>query len=330
MPVVLMTPEEMLHRQTPYVALLRDAGFEVVHPREPTFARGLSSEAETIEQLSVCDAVIAGGEHFSENVLQALPKLRVIARAGVGYDRVDVAAATAQGIPVTITPAANYEAVAEHTLALLFAVAKRIVPFDRSVRTEWKRRLTMPIRGTTLGLLGLGRIGRAVAVRARALEMTVIAAEPFPDRQFTDRHEIRLVDRDTLLAESDYVSVHCPLSPQTEGMIDRTWFDRMKPGSVFLNTARGRLVVEVDLIDALHSGQIAAAGLDVFEQEPPQPDNPLLSMDNVVLTPHNGGEDTLSSLNMGLEAARCIVGLYRGEWPEGCVINNELRDGWKW
>jgi D-3-phosphoglycerate dehydrogenase len=113
-------------------------------------------------------------------------------------------------------------------------------------------------------------------------------------------------------------------------MIDRTWFQKMKPGSVFLNTARGRLVVEADLIEALRQGPLRAAGLDVFEHEPPAADNPLLSMDNVVLSPHQGGEDTLSSLQMGLEAARCIVQLYQGHWPEGCALNDTLRAGWKW
>jgi phosphoglycerate dehydrogenase-like enzyme len=290
----------------------------------------LCSEAATAEQLSICDAVIAGGEQLTRNVLRALPRLRAIARAGVGCDRVDVTAATELGIPVTITPTANYDAVAEHTLALLFAVAKSIVAFDRSVRTNWRRWLTMPVRGTTLGLLGLGRIGRAVAVRGKSLGMTVIAEEPDPDLQFTSRHGIELVDRQTLLANSDYLSVHCPLTTETERMIDRTWFRQMKPGSVFINTARGRLVVEADLIEALQSGHLRAAGLDVLEQEPPDPGNPLLKMDNVVLTPHNSGEDALSSLNMGLEAARCVVQLYRGQWPEGCVVNDTLRPGWKW
>ena len=188
----------------------------------------------------------------------------------------------------------------------------------------------MPVRGATLGLLGLGRIGCAVATRAKALGMTVIAVEPYPDQQFVAEHEIKLVGRDTLLANSDYLSIHCPLTEETQGMIDQSWFDRMKPGCVFLNTARGQLVVEADLIQALQSGRLRAAGLDVLEQEPPDPDNPILRMDNVVLSPHNGGEDTLSSLNMGIEAAECILKLYRGEWPEGCAINNELQDGWNW
>ena len=330
MPVVLITPEEMLHKETPYTGMLREVGFEIHYPQDPTFTRGLSSEQATIEQLGICDAVIAGGECFTKNVIEALPRLRVIARSGVGYDRVDVTTATERGIPVTITPTANFDAVAEHTLGLLFAVAKSVVAFDRSARTDWSRWLTMPVRGTTLGLLGLGRIGCAVATRAKALGMTVIAVEPYPDQQFVAEHGIKLVDRDTLLANSDYLSVHCPLTEETQGMIDQSWFDRMKPGCVFLNTARGQLVVEADLIKALQSGRLRAAGLDVLEQEPPDPDNPILRMDNVVLSPHNGGEDTLSSLNMGLEAAECILKLYRGEWPEDCVINKELQDGWKW
>lgn len=330
MPVVLITPEEMLHRETPFVALLREEGFEIVYPEDRTFTRGQCGDAATIKQLGICDAIIAGGEYLSQQVLTALPRLRVIARAGVGYDRVDVEAATERQIPVTITPTANYEAVAEHTLALMFAIAKRVVPFDRSARTNWQRQLTLPIRGTTLGLFGLGRIGQAVAVRAKALNMTVIATEPFPDRPFIEQHGIQLVDLDTLLGTADYLSVHCPLTEQTQAMIDHTWFERMKPGCVFLNTARGKLVVEADLIQALNDGSLKAAGLDVFEQEPLSEDSALREMENVVLSPHNGGEDTLSSLNMGLEAAGCIAKLHRGEWPAGCVVNDSLRDGWKW
>ena len=331
MPVVLITPEEMLHKPSRYVDALRDAGFEIAYPEDPTFTRGLCSEEETIEPLSRCDAVIAGGEWFSRAILAKLPRLRVIARSGVGYDRVDVSAATERNVVVSITPNGNYEAVAEQTLALLLAVAKSVVSFDRNLRdNRWQRELTRPVRGSTLGIVGLGRIGRAVAERTLAMGMRVIASELNPDERFMKRHDVELVDFETLLSRSDYVSLHCPLSDQTAGMFHREVFARMKPGSVFLNTARGKLVVESDLVEALRSGHLRAAGLDVFEQEPPVADNPLFRLDNVVLSPHIGGEDTLSSEQMGIEAADCIIKLRTGEWPEGAVLNNELRDGWTW
>jgi len=331
MSVVLITPEAFLDKPAPHVDALCSAGFEVVYPHDPTFMRGFLSEEETIAELSVCDAVIAGGERFTERVLDNLPRLRVIARSGVGYDRVDVRAATARGIVLTITPTANFAAVAEHTLALLFAVAKDTLGFDRRVRdNSWQRALTEPIRGSTIGIVGLGRIGREVARGAKALGMHVVAFETQPDERFVEQHEIELTDFDTLLNQSDYVSIHCPLNTQTRGMFNRQVFDKMKPGSVLLNTARGPLVVEADLIDALQRGQLRAAGLDVLEAEPPRADNPLLNMDNVVLSPHIGGEDRLSSEMMGLEAALCIVDLRDGKWPEGAVINQELRGKWSW
>ena len=331
MPIVLITPEAMREKNAPYVDMFREAGFEVRYPKNRYFARGLCDDQETIEELRDAAAVLAGGEGFSANVLSALPKLRVVARAGVGFDRVDVAAATARGIPVTITPTSNHEAVAELALALLFAVTKSIVVNDKHVRAgKWPRKLLTPLRGRTFGVFGLGRIGRSTAVRAAALGMKVIATETYPDKDFAREHGIRLVDFDTLLAASDYLSVHCPLTEETRGLFNKQVFDRMKRGSVLINTARGKLVVESDLLEALQSGQLAGAGLDVYEQEPPSVDNPLFQLDNIVASPHLAGTDLASLEGMGIEAADCIVKLYRGVWPEGAVINDELREGWKW
>jgi len=195
---------------------------------------------------------------------------------------------------------------------------------------QWQRELTSPLRKHTLRIFGLGRIGRAVAVRASAMGMKVIATEKYPDDTFVQRHAIQLVDLDVLLAESDYLSVHCPLNEETEGMFNKDLFAKMKPRSVFINTARGKIHVEADLIKALSNGHLRAAGLDVFEEEPPVANNPLFEMDNVVVTPHIGGEDTLSVERMGIEAAECIIKLHNGEWPAGAALNDELRDGWKW
>ena len=331
MPVVLITPEAMLHQQAPYVDDLSEAGFEICYPEDSTFTRGLCGPEKTVEVLSPCDAVIAGGEILTSDVLEALPKLRVIARSGVGYDRVDIAAATRQGIPVTITPTANHEAVAELTLSLIFAVAKEVLFNDREARAgRWPMKPTRPIRGQTLGIFGLGRIGRSTALRAQALGMTVIAVENFPDEEFVQRHGIELVELAALLARADFLSVHCPVTEETTGMFNADLFGRMKPDSVFINTARGKLYVEADLIDALNNGPLSGAGLDVFEQEPTNADNPLFQLDNVVCSPHVAGNDTKSQVDMGIEAADCIIRLRRGEWPDGAVVNGQLRDGWQW
>jgi phosphoglycerate dehydrogenase-like enzyme len=275
--------------------------------------------------------VIAGGEVFSEEVLAALPGLRVIARSGVGYDRVDVAAATRHDVVLTITPTANHESVAEHALMLLLAVAKRLTFNDRQARGgKWPMQPSFPVRGTTIGILGLGRIGRSFAVRARALGATLIATDVAADRDFAREQGIELVDFDTLLARSDYLSIHCPLSAETQGRFDRAAFARMKPGSALINTARGGIVVESELIAALQSGHLRGAGLDCFEREPPSPDNPLFQMEQVVCTPHIAGSDTRSQQDMASEAADCIIQLYCGRWPEAAVVNRELSGRWQW
>lgn len=331
MPVVFITPEALVNVRGPWVPLLEQAGLTIAYPEDPTFTRGLCGPDETVRVLSPASAVIAGGEYFTPEVLAHLPKLRVIARAGVGYDRVDIPAATSRKISVTITPTANHEGVAEQAFALIFAVAKGVVVNDARTRSgQWSSGLTEPLRGATLGLFGLGRIGRSTAIRGRAMGMTVIATETYPDLDFARQYGVELVDFDTLLARSDYLSLHCPHNAQTDRMFNRDVFSRMKRGSVLINTARGRIVVEADLLAALEQGHLAGAGLDVYENEPASADNPLFALKNVVVSPHLAGADRLSQENMAIEAAQCIAKLYRGDWPAGAVVNDELRAGWKW
>jgi len=332
MPTVQINPETMLNKpDAPYARMLHERDFEVVYPKNPQFARGGCSQEETIEELRGIHAVIATGEQYTEAVLAACPDLRVVARAGVGYDRVDVPAATRHNVAVTITPTANHEAVAELALALIFAAAKRIIPNDRATRRgEWPRTPLHPLRTRTLGIFGLGRIGRSLAVRGRALGMTVIATEQFPDQQFVGQHGIELVDFDVLLARSDFLSVHCPLTDETRGLFDAATFARMKSDATFINTARGPLVKEADLCAALTCGRLRAAGLDVFGQEPPSADNPLFQLDNVVTAPHIAGADDLSLERMGVEADECSIDLHAGNWPGGAGVDDELKGAWKW
>jgi phosphoglycerate dehydrogenase-like enzyme len=283
---------------------------------------------DLLEWLPGCDAIIAGGEKITAEIMDASPRLRVIARTGVGYDAVDVPAATARKIPVTITPGANHESVAEQTFALILALVKDLRAHDHSIRAgEWIRTpLPRPLRGMTIGLVGLGRIGRAVAVRARAFGMRVIACDPL----IPDEPDIEMVGFESLIQEADIVSLHLPITPETLGLFDRSVFASMKPGALLINTARGGLVVEPDLIKALESGQVGGAGLDVFGSEPPAPDNPLWSVPNLVLTPHMAGLDTLAMSEMARMAALCIADLHQGRWPVESVINPEVAPGWRW
>lgn len=305
--------------------IFQAAGFEIVFP---PFNRQMT-EAELLAALDGIDASLAGSEPYTRRVLEARPHLKVIARNGVGYDAVDVAAATDRGIPVTVAPA-NQEAVAEHAFALILALAKHVLPQHEGLRRGvWLRQLTRPLREQTLGLAGLGRIGKAVAVRGKAFDMRVIAYEPYPDAAFVNEHGVDLMPLERVFEESDYISLHLPLSAESRGMIDRRYFGRMKPTAFFVNTARGGVVNEADLVEALRGQQIAGAGLDVFEREPPG-DSPITRLDNVVLTAHTAGVDAKSGEDMATMAAQTIVRLSRGDWPDGLVINPEVKSRFQW
>lgn len=188
----------------------------------------------------------------------------------------------------------------------------------------------MPLRGRTLGLIGMGRIGKSVALRAAQFRLRLIAYDPFPDDAFARSHGIELVDLNTLLAQADYVTLHLPLTPATKGLINRETLARMKRGGLLINTARGGLVVEEDLMNALRSGHLAGAGLDVFNQEPASSTNPLLQLENVLVTPHVAGVDDQSCADMAAQAAQNIIDLYQGRWPEGSIINADIQPGWQW
>jgi len=313
--------------ESPYVDVLRDAGFELVFPKR-TF---LLTEQELLDALPGVCGVIAGSEPYTPRVLAASPALRVIARAGVGYDAVNVPAATQRGVVVAIAPGTNQESVAEHTFALILALAKDVPNQHAAIRAgKWPRRPNLPLRGRTLGIAGLGRIGKAVAERGKAFRMRLIAYEPYPDHAFADRVGVEFVSFERLLAESDVLSLHLPLTEQSRHLIDKKTLYQMKPRAFLVNTARGGLVCEADLVEALETGRIAGAGLDVFEEEPTQADNPLFRFENVVVTPHAAGVDLQSRDDMAVSAARTIVALSRGQWPAEAIVNPEVRPRFRW
>lgn len=327
MPKVLIMPTPLRHRPGRYRKILSDAGFEPIDP--PGDHR--LSEADLIEAVPEADAILAGGDPVTSRIIEAGTRLRAIARAGVGFESVDLAAASARSIAVTITPGANHEAVAEHALAMLMALNRNIFGNDRLVRDGgWERRPVRPLRGTCLGVVGYGRIGRALAEKGLALGMRVLAHDRNPARADGPARGVEWVGLDELLASSDAVSANLPLNSETRGFFGRSVFARMKPGSVFLNTARGGLVDETALFEALASGHLAGAGLDVLVSEPPDRDNPLLGLPNVIFSPHIAGVDTTALDDMAEQAAHIMIDLYRGHWPEECVVNRELRPGWRW
>lgn len=327
MPSVLVGPVLLRNQPGPFRDVLVSAGFELIDPiGEPAL-----TPDELRTYLPRADALLAGGEQLTAEMFGIAPWLRVVARTGVGYDLIDLRAACSHNVVVTITPGANQESVAEQAFGLLLGLCRNIVGNDRTIHQGgWDRTLVAPVRGKTLGLLGLGRIGQAVAVRARAFGMTVIACDPLVNREFDERCQIRRVNLDELLAESDILSLHAPLTDETRGLVNKSFLARMRPGAFLLNTARGGLVVEADLRDSIVSGHLAGAGLDVLNQEPPEPGNLLLGLPNVILSPHIAGTDQKSMSDMAEQAARAIVDLYHNRWPSECVVNREIQQGWRW
>jgi D-3-phosphoglycerate dehydrogenase len=261
------------------------------------------------------DALIVRSQvHVDAGLISSGARLVVIGRAGVGVDNVDLDAATRAGIMVVNAPTGNTIAAAEHTLALLYGIARRTAPADASVRRgEWKRAqfTGLELRGRTLGILGLGKIGQAIAVRAIAMEMTVVAVDPFVTEEQAANHGVELVTFDELLRRADVVTVHVPLTRQTRGLIGREAIARMKPGSIVLNVARGGVVDEAAVAEALASGHLGGAGIDVFEREPPV-DSPLLTAPNTLLTPHLGASTAEAQILVAEEVAAQVLDVLEG------------------
>ncbi|HEY1598235.1 MAG TPA: phosphoglycerate dehydrogenase [Pirellulales bacterium] len=327
MPRILVTPYLLKDTRGKFRDIIERAGFEVTFP---TVAEPDLRGAALIKHLEGVSGVLAGSEPYTPEVLKA-SKLRAIARAGVGYDAVDMPTANELGIAVAITPGTNEHSVAEQTLALLFGVYRDVSRRDAEVhRGEWSRRPLWRLAGKTIGLLGLGRIGRAVVPRAVGLGLRVIAHDPFADRDFTALHGVELCSLDDVFAQSDIVSLHLPATADTRDLVNRRTLGLMRRGSVLINTARGGLVDEDALAEALASGHLAGAGLDVFKVEPLPLTSPLLKFDNVVMAPHMGGLDEESGEAMACLAAECLVKLAAGQWPDGCIVNEQLRPGFKW
>jgi len=258
-------------------------------------------------------------------LIAAGPRLVVIGRAGVGVDNVDLEAATRAGITVVNAPTGNTIAAAEHTLALLYVLARRVAAADASVRRgEWKRSQFsgVELRGRTLGIVGLGKIGQAIAKRARAMEMTVLGVDPFVSADGAAVHGVRLVSLDELLEQADAITVHVPLTRQTRGLIGAAQIARMKPGAFVLNVARGGILDEAAVADALRSGRLGGAGIDVFEHEPPV-DSPLLDAPNTVLTPHLGASTAEAQVLVAVEVAEQVIDVLAGR-PARYAVNAPL------
>ena len=293
----IVIPDDEPAVMAPSAAFARLRGLDV-----RTFGDRPSGPDALAERLGDAEVVIniRATSRFTAGVLERCSKLRLISIWGTGTDNVDLAAAKARGVRVTNTPGVAAVAVAEHTFALIMAVAKRLVEVDRDVRNgRWPRAMTTQLRGRTLGLIGMGAIGREVASLGAAFGMKVVAWTFHPRGE-----AVQWIPFDEIFRQSDVVSLHVRQSPETVGLIRREHLLLMKPGAILINTARGSIVNEADLLDALRAGRIAGAGLDVFENEPLGPGSPFYSLPNVVLTPHSAGitpETTEAGLALAID-----------------------------
>jgi D-3-phosphoglycerate dehydrogenase len=290
-------------------------GIELLRASHEVDERPGLSRDELCAILPDYDALVVRSQvQVDAGLIGAGRRLVVIGRAGVGVDNVDLDAATRAGIMVVNAPTGNTIAAAEHTLALLYGIARRTAPADASVRRgEWKRAqfTGLELRGRTLGIVGLGKIGQAIAVRAIAMEMTVLAVDPFVTQEQAANHGVELVTFDELLRRADVVTVHVPLTRTTRGLLGRDAIAKLKPGSIVLNVARGGVVDEAAVAEALEAGHLGGAGIDVFENEPPT-GSPLLGAPNTLLTPHLGASTAEAQILVAEEVAAQVLDVLEG------------------
>ena len=281
-----------------------------------TTGRSLTSP-ELARLLPGIDGYIAGVDVIDAAALQAANRLKVIARYGVGLDNVDLAAATQRGIVVTYTPGANAVSVAELTVGLILALGRNLPLAVAAIRQgEWPRWSGVTLEGKTVGLLGLGAIGKQVVKRLGGFDCRLIAHDPLADSDFARQHGVELLTMVEVISQADFLSLHLPLTPETRGLVDRAFLEKMKTGAYLINTARGEILAEAALLEALQSGKLRGAALDVFSREPPGVDNPLLQLPQVIATPHCGSHTDGATNAMGWMALRDCLSVLRGLPPK--------------
>lgn len=287
------------------------------------------SAATLIREMAGVEGVVVRTAPFTREIIEAADSLKVIARHGVGLDNIDVKAATERSIYVLNTPDANAVSVAEHTILAMGALAKRMIPMDRATRkNRWEVRneyRTVDLQGKTLGLVGIGRVGSMVARKAQAaFEMRVIAYDPFIQPEAAAQIGVTLVgEMAQVFREADVLSLHTPLTPETRNLVNAERLGLMKRSAYLINFSRGEVVEEAALVAALQRGTIAGAALDVFQQEPPEAENPLFRLENVLLSPHSAALTAECVVRMATGAAQGVVDLLTGGQPRW-VANPEV------
>jgi len=298
----------------PHHALLEAQGFEIVRERGPL------PESAMLALPGEFDAFLCGDDAITRTVIDKfLPRLKVISKYGIGLDKIDVAHATEKRLPVLNTPGVNHTTVAEHTFGLLLGITKKIIENAVDVSAGkwvagWKKPVGHEILGSTMGIIGLGRIGKEVATRAKAFGMSVIAYDPYFDEAFAAEHGVkRCASMDEVLLEANVVSLHCFLDENTRGMINREKIAEMKDGVIVLNCARGELVETDDIRDALVSGKVGGYGADVLDEEPPRADHPLFTAPNCVITSHIASRTYESVERQAMRATNNLINYLKGD-----------------
>jgi len=318
---VLVTTTSLQDTPGPHHDKLAGAGIELVRERGPL------PEARMLELAGSFDAFLCGDDVISRAVIEkSLPRLRIIAKYGIGVDKIDVAAATEHGIPVTFTPGVNHTTVAEHCFGLMLCLSKHLVDEVNYVRSgQWKRLTGHELFGKTIGIVGLGRIGKEVVIRARAFGMECVALDLHFDEKFAAAHGVkRMKTLEELIAVADVISLHTNLTPETQGMINARTIGLMRPHTLLINTGRGELIETEDVIAALKSGKLGGYGADVLDVEPPPPDHPLLKVESLeqnmivhrcLITPHVASRTYESVQRQAGMAVENLLLALRGEKP---------------
>ncbi len=310
--VVLVTPTSYGRHDPRLRTELESAVGRVIYN---TTGRPLTSQ-ELQALLPECHGYIAGLDQIDRAALDKAQHLKVIARYGVGVDNVDLAAARERGIVVTNTPHANAVSVAELTVGLMLALARSIPELNaRTKAGEWPRTMGVTLQGKTVGLIGLGAVGREVAARLRCFDCILLAHDPFVGEEVAAALGVQLLSLDEVVSRADFLSLHLPLLPETRGMVNRQFLSRMKAGAYLINTARGDLVDEGALVEALETGHLRGAALDCLQTEPPDAHSPLLALPQVIATPHCGAHTDGAADAMGWMALRDCLAVLRGEPP---------------
>lgn len=311
--VLITTPSFGKFSDEP-IRILKDAGFEVVRVKE----HPVSKEEGILPYIDdEVVAIINGLEPIGEKVIDAAKGLRVIAKHGAGVNNINCDRAREKGIYVTNTPGANKEGVADFAFGLMLAVARKIPNADRCIKEgRWEGYFGSSVYGRTLGIVGMGAIGKCMAVRAKGFSMKVLGYDPFWDASFAEKYGVQRCSLEELLKNSDFVTVHAPLMPETENLIDKEQIALMKDGAFLINAARGEIVNEKALYEALISGKLAGAALDAFNSEPVEKDNPIVKLENVVASPHIASYCDEAMNSCSLYAAQNVVELLRNPKPE--------------